>query len=175
MMGLNFFSSNFYTFYMNSVMYKMASGVFQKNDTNKDSVITRDEFSGTNDAFNLMDTDSDGKIGIADVRDAFGLNPTSTSQSNILKDMLRNSFAHQIQKKDKDYDSALALEEYVGKKEDFNRIDVNQDKKITADEMLQDYLTQNPDIARLISQIDTMNMLLDALSYMGKTGFHSYF
>jgi Ca2+-binding EF-hand superfamily protein len=175
MMGTNLFSSSFYTFYMNSVMDKMANQVFQRNDTNKDDVITKDEFKGTKQAFDFMDTDSDGKVTITDVRDAFGLNPTSTPQSNILKDMLRNSFLRQIQGKDKDHDSNLSMEEYKGKEEDFKRIDKNKDKEITADEMLQDYLKQNPDIARMISQIDTMNMLLDALTNMGKTDSHSYF
>ncbi|MCJ7508135.1 MAG: EF-hand domain-containing protein [candidate division Zixibacteria bacterium] len=175
MMGINLFSSSFYTFYMNNVMDKMANQVFQRNDINKDDVITKDEFNGTKDAFNLMDTDSDGEIDITDVKDAFGLNPTSTSQSNILKDMLRNSFLRQIHQKDKDYDNTLSLEEYKGKEEDFKRVDTNKNKEITADEMLQDYLAQNPDIARLISQMDTMNMLLDALTNMGKTDSHSYF
>jgi len=175
MMGLDFFSSNFYTFYMNSVMYKMATDTFAKYDTNKDDTVTQDEFSGTDEAFNFMDTDSDGQISLSDIRNAFGLNPVSVSRSNIVEDMLRNSFARQIQEKDQDCDNALTSEEYVGEEEDFNRIDANQDEKITADEMLEDYLKQNPDIARLISQIDTMNMLLDALTYLGRTDFHSYF
>ena len=175
MMGLNFFSSNFYTFYMNSVMYKMATNTFARYDTNEDSTITQDDFSGSNDAFNFMDTDADGEIGLSDIRNAFGLNSVSTPRYNIVEDMLKNSFVRQIQERDRDADNILTLDEYVGEEEDFNRIDANDDSKITADEMLQDYLSQNPDIARLISQIDTMNMLLDALTFLGKTDFHSYF
>jgi Ca2+-binding EF-hand superfamily protein len=175
MMSPGLFSSNFYTFYMNSVMHKMATDAFKKYDANQDEAITKDEFTGTSQAFELMDTDSDGEVSLSNMQDAFGLNPVSTPQSNILKDMLTNYFHNQIQKRDKNNDSALTSEEYVGEKSDFNRIDKDKSGKINADEMLQDYLAQNPDVARLISQIDSMNMLLDALSFMGKSDSHSYF
>jgi len=93
-MSINPFSSSFYTFYMNSVMDKMANRVFQRNDTNKNDAITKDEFNGTKDALNLMDTDSDGEIDITDVKDAFGLNPTSTFRSNILENMLLDGLSY---------------------------------------------------------------------------------
>jgi len=175
MMSPNVFSSSFYCFYINSVMDKMATDAFEKYDTNKDEEITENEFSGTKQAFSFMDTDSDGKISLGDMRDAFGLAPLSTPRSNILRDMLRNSFHNKIQERDKDSDNSLDSEEYVGEKKNFDRIDQDHSGKITADEMLEDYLTQNPDIARLISQMDTMNMLLDALSYMGRSDSDSYF
>ncbi len=174
-MSTDFFSSNFYTFYMNSTMYKMATEVFGRYDKDKDGTITRDEFTGTGKAFDFMDRDRDGKINLTDIRSAFELNPVSTSRSNILENSLRNSFWHEIQEKDEDWDNALTSEEYAGEEVDFNRIDKNENGKITADEMLDDYLEQNPDMERLISRIDSMNMLLDALTCMGKTDFHSYF
>lgn len=174
-MGLNLFSSNFYTFYMNSTMSKMATQVFEKYDENKDDTITRDEFTGTKEAFSLMDKDSDGKITSSEIKDAFELNPVSTPRSNILENVLRDSFLHQIQKKDKNSDNVLSLEEYGGENKDFNRIDKDQNGKITADEMRKDYLKENPNIARLISKVDSMNMLLDALSHMGRADFYHYF
>ena len=160
---------------MNSVSYKIAIDFFQRNDSNQDNVVTQDEFSGTDEAFNLMDSDLDGEVDLDDFKDAFGLNSISVSQSNIVKDMLRNSFARQIGEDDQDVDGVLTLDEYVGTEDDFNRIDTDGDGQITPDDMLQDYLEQNPDIARMITQIDTMNMLLDALGCMGSLEFNSSF
>ncbi len=139
-----------------SISSKTASQL-QKADKNGDGVISREEFKGGDKAFAVLDRNSDGGIDTLDLEEIFGLQGNGTRSP--LRSILEETMQRFVEGRDEDSDGLLSYEEFGGSEEDFKRIDKDGDGLLGAEEITNDFIERNPELA---VQIERLTAILDS-------------
>ena len=101
---------------------KEEKGFFSKNDKDHDGKLSKDEFPGSDEAFDHLDKNRDGHIDKAEALEA-------------RKDASTRGKKDYFNENDKDHDGKLSKEEFSGSAKAFNYIDKNRDGYIDKDEV----------------------------------------
>lgn len=101
---------------------KEEKGFFSENDKDHDGKLSKDEFPGSDEAFDYLDKNRDGYIDKAEALE-------------VRKDASTRGGKDYFSENDKDHDGKLSKEEFSGSDKAFNYIDKNRDGYIDKDEV----------------------------------------
>lgn len=121
---------------------RMGGGFFAHWDTDNDGVVTKDEFSGTQDHFTRLDQNEDGYI---DEKETSAL---GSRWGKRIGDRMMNRL-------DKDGDGSISMDEFPGPEDHFTRLDQNSDGTIDESETPGRGLRHGKLGKRLIQKFDT--------------------
>ena len=106
----------------------------QKTDKDGDGKVSREEFEGREQAFDLLDINGDDTITAADFKQAFTPESTDDGAVGQLEKLLQRF----VEARDEDSDGYLSLEEFGGDEEEFIRLDTDEDGRLSARELAED-------------------------------------
>jgi Ca2+-binding EF-hand superfamily protein len=102
---------------------------FHQMDTNRDGIITREEWRGGDEAFTRRDANRDGVLSGSEVwTSAAGDWQSRAGRDNVLTQTFRRA--------DVNRDGILSRDEWASGAQSFNRVDANQDGVVTEPEFL---------------------------------------
>jgi Ca2+-binding EF-hand superfamily protein len=102
---------------------------FDRLDVNRDGVITREEWRGSDEAFTRRDVNRDGVLSGNEIWRSGAANWRSRAGRD-------NALTQTFRRADVNRDGILSREEWASGPQSFNRVDVNQDGVITEPEFL---------------------------------------